>query len=207
MNPIISFWIIFAVILFSIILLEAKYHLLKDVGRPPATTPDDASHVKKHASYSWSRVQLAWWTLIVLSAFATILLVYRSAPDLDGSTLILIGISTATIAMARTIDVNDQDKLQALEKQDSEGLLIDILSDQTGVSIPRFQTVLFNLVFGIWFIGEVLTNLLQMPGGGINTIMPAITTNNLILLGLSSATYAALKTTENNSATKSNAKA
>jgi hypothetical protein len=204
MNPILAFWTIFIIILFAIIMLEIRYHFLKDVGRPPATTPDDASHVKKNATYSWSRVQLAWWTLIVLSAFTTILLLDRQAPDLATSTLILIGISTATIATARTIDVSDQDKLQALPPQDSQGLIVDILSDQTGVSIPRFQTVLFNLVFGVWFIGEVLANLMQLPGGGINAIMPEISTNNLILLGLSSATYAALKTTENNSATKSN---
>jgi hypothetical protein len=202
MNPIACYWIIFVVILLCIVLLEVRYHFLKDIGRPPATTPSNASQVKKHATYSWSRVQLAWWTLIVLSAFATVLLLDRQAPDLATSTLILIGISTATIATARTIDVNDQEKLQALPPQDSQGLVVDILSDQTGVSIPRFQNVLFNLVFGIWFIGEVLANLVQMPGGGINAIMPVITTNNLILLGLSSATYAALKTTENNSATK-----
>jgi len=202
MNPILFFWIIFLVIFFLILFLELKYHFLKDVGRPPATTPTGATQVKKDVSYSWSRVQLAWWTLIVLTAFTTILLLDRQAPDLNTSTLILIGISTATIATARAIDVNDQDKLKALPPQDSQGFVIDILSDQTGVSIPRFQNVLFNLIFGIWFIGEVLANLVQMPGGGINAIMPVITTNNLILLGLSSATYAAMKTTENNSATK-----
>lgn len=202
MNAVVCFWIIFAVILFAMILLEVRYHFLKDVGRPPATTPANAADVKKYATYSWSRVQLAWWTLIIMTAFATILLMDRQAPDLATSTLILIGISSATIATARTIDVSDQDKLKVLAPQDSQGLIIDILSDQTGVSIPRFQNVVFNLIFGIWFIGEVLTNLVQMPGGGINAIMPIITTNNLILLGLSSATYAALKTTENNSATK-----
>lgn len=202
MNPILIFWIIFLIIFFCILFLELKYHFLKDVGRPPATTPQIATEVKKNVSYSWSRVQLAWWTLIVLTAFATILLIDREAPNLDSSTLILIGISTATIATARAIDVNDQDKLRALPPRDSQGLIIDILSDQTGVSIPRFQNVLFNFIFGIWFIGEVLANLIQMPGGGIDAIMPVITTNNLILLGLSSATYAALKVTENNSATK-----
>ncbi|OKS84551.1 hypothetical protein [Mucilaginibacter polytrichastri] len=202
MNPIACFWIVFVVILLALVLLEVKYHLLKDIGRPPATTPEDAVPNKKDVTYSWSRVQLAWWTLIILSAFTTILLIDREAPDLATSTLILIGISTATIATARSIDVNDQDKLQKLPGQNSQGLLIDILSDQTGVSIPRFQNVVFNVIFGIWFVGEVLHHLVQLPGGGINAIMPDISTNNLILLGLSSATYAALKTTENNSATK-----
>jgi ABC-type thiamin/hydroxymethylpyrimidine transport system permease subunit len=71
----------------------------------------------------------------------------------------------------------------------------------------RFQTVAFNLAFGVWFISAVLTRLPTCPVlAGIssesaqacyNTIMPQITPNNLILLGLSAGTYAALKTTEN----------
>jgi len=34
----------------------------------------------------------------------------------------------------------------------SQGFLLDILSDKTGVSIHRLQAVMFNLVFGVWFM-------------------------------------------------------
>ena len=68
------------------------------------------------------------------------------------------------------------------------------MSDEVNVNMHRFQTVIFNAVFGIWFVNSVLTSFLT---ANVDMIMPVITMNNLILLGLSSATYAALKTTEN----------
>jgi hypothetical protein len=153
--------------------------------------------------YSWSRVQLAWWTVIVLASFIAIMIKYHNAPQLNQSTLILLGISGTTIAAARVIDVNDLSNT-AVRHQDENGsnFLFDILSDQDGVSIHRFQTVIFNFVFGIWFIVYVI---LHLTTSSIDCIMPVIEQNNLILLGLSSATYAFLKTTENKSATKEKA--
>ena len=121
----------------------------------------------------------------------------------------------------------------------SEGFLLDILSDTNGVSIHRLQALVFNLLFGAWFIYEVfrhikgispcslitasdvaaakqhLANMVKQPtktsamaramahlriaicSTPINDILPIFTTNNLILLGMSSGTYIALKTTEN----------
>lgn len=170
----------------------------------------------KPQPYSWSRVQLAWWTIIVLTCFITVLIKYHSAPELNQSTVILLGISAATIATARVIDVSEINDPQITNRsQDAKGtnFFLDILSDHNGVSIYRFQTVVFNFVFGVWFITTVLNNLVSAndvicagyAGKELaacmarpqDYIMPVIGSNNLILLGLSSATYAALKTTEN----------
>jgi uncharacterized protein YneF (UPF0154 family) len=63
------------------------------------------------------------------------------------------------------------------------------------------QTVIFNLVIGLWFIHQMLNNLATVPPLDLNSILPVIEPNNLILLGLSSGTYAAMKTTENKSKT------
>ena len=83
----------------------------------------------------------------------------------------------------------------------------------------RFQTVVFNAVFGMWFIHAVLNNLVNNDcaiytedaktlaaclANKINYIMPPISNNNLVLLGLSSAAYAALKMTENKSSKEGN---
>lgn len=161
----------------------------------------DISKAPGHQPYSWARVQLAWWTIIVLSSFIAILWQKGIAPTLNSSTVILLGISAATTATARVIDLSDEEKL-TLRHQDDFGknFFLDILSDQNGVSVHRFQTIVFNAVFGVWFITEVLKNLksCSLPAC-IDSIMPLILDNNLILLGLSSATYAALKMTENKS--------
>ena len=128
----------------------------------------------------------------------------------------LLGISTGTMAAARLIDLNDQENPLIFRHQDikTTNFFLDILSDQNGVNIQRFQAVLFHMVFGVWYMSSVLSNLAdpnfcltlftkddpnlaQCLLHTVDFIIPAISNNNLILLGLSSATYAALKITEN----------
>lgn len=199
-----QFWGIFILLLAAVIVCDRKFHMLRDISKASILP------------YSWSRVQLTWWTLIVLSAFTTILLRSGVAPNLHSSTLVLLGISVATTATARVIDLGDQQNTHVFRHQNlkSTNFFLDILSDHNGVSIQRFQAVLFNAVFGIWFIASVLgnindvnfclstfsksdPNLAQCLLHPADFYMPIISENNLILLGLSSATYAALKITEN----------
>jgi hypothetical protein len=200
------FWLVFALLLFIIIYSDKKYNLLRDTS---------TNAIKP---YSFSRVQLVWWTLIVIASFISVFVLKHALPTFDASTLYLLGISTATTATATVIDLSDQ-KSAALvnnglsQNEAGENFFLDILSDKNGVSIHRLQTVIFNLIFGVWFIIDVLHNLnIQNITGSwvncnelatdsfcsyINSILPAISSNNLILLGLSSGTYAALKATEN----------
>jgi hypothetical protein len=99
---------------------------------------------------------------------------------------------------ARMIDISDEKNPNILfRSQDlgSDNFFLDILSDENGVSIHRFQSVIFNLVFGIWFILKVIHNIDSIADP--SAVMPVLTDNNLILIGLSSGTYAALKATEN----------
>jgi len=184
-----SFWLIFAVLMIAVIYFDRNYCMLRDM-----TTAN------KHQPYSWSRVQLAWWSVIILSCFVTVIIIRGTAPTLDISTVILLGISAATTATANAIDISDAEKYDRIRHQNDFGknFFLDILSDSTGVSVHRFQTVVFNCVFGIWFIDAFLQNLSK--GVEINSIIPPIANNNLILLGVSSATYAALKATENQTA-------
>jgi len=210
-----NFWIVFAFLIVLVVWLDRKYCMLRDI-----TT------VKTRQSYSWSRVQLAWWTVIVLSSFITIFFSKGVAPTLHMSTVILLGISSATTVTAAAIDLSDQQHQEIYRHQNDFGknFFLDILSDQSGVSMNRLQTLAFNTVFGIWFISVVLNNMhvdcsayinltdkivpAACQANPIDYVMPDISNNNLILLGLSSATYAALKTTENKSANlpKDNAK-
>lgn len=201
-----TFWLVFVLFLFIIIYCDKKYNLLRD---------NSTNSVK---SYSFSRVQLAWWTLIVISSFVSVLILKHAIPTFDISTLYLLGISTATTAAATVIDLSDQKNAVAnngilIQNETGENFFLDILSDKNGVSIHRLQTVIFNLIFGVWFIISVVHNLnLENVTGNwadcsefatdsfcsyVNSILPKISSNNLILLGLSSGTYAALKATEN----------
>jgi len=203
-NPMVIFWVLFLILLGSVIACDRKFNMLRDLSKASPRP------------FSWSRVQLAWWTIIILSSFISILLQTGHAPNLHTSTLILLGISVGTTAAARIIDLADQDNPLVYRHQDvkSANFFLDILSDQNGISIQRFQTVIFNVVFGLWFISSVLGNLHDpnfclndFPKGdpnlaqcllhSVDFIMPIVSDNNLILIGLSSAAYAALKITEN----------
>ena len=163
----------------------------------------DVSSASIHP-YSFSRVQLSWWTLIVLSSFISILITKQNIPTFNPSTLILLGISSGTTAIATLIDLSDRSNtsLQLSQNEKGQNFFLDILSDKNGINIHRFQAVVFNIVFGIWFIKEVLAKLPNSKE--INYIIPLISNNNLILLGLSSGTYAALKSTENKQPGSSN---
>ncbi len=241
--------------LILIIFLQKKFHLLED------TTLTTIS-VKP---YSLARTQLVWWTFIVISSIVAIIWATGKIPDLSDSTLILLGIGSLTTVAARLTDISDDSKAVAANtaagippaaanaatattaiptarisrNSERENFLLDILSDKNGISIHRLQAVVFNLVFGLWFIYEVfqhikcvnscsllspadvteatkrITALLQLPKSPctdelikklqegvsqsalVNYIIPDISHNNLILIGMSSGTYAALKTTEN----------
>ena len=189
MSSITIFWIVFVLLSIAVLYCNKTYCMLKD-----------RSNAEKQP-YSWSRVQLAWWTIIVLTSFITIIIDFNQAPGLNTSTVILLGISAATIATAKVIDVSDETDPNIVRHQDKNGanFILDILSDQNNVSITRFQTVVFNFVFGLWFIAYVMEHLPTATSGSVDAIMPLIDNNNLVLLGLSSATYAAIKTTENKS--------
>ena len=124
MQSILYFWLSFLVLLILIIFMDRKFQMLRD----------NSSASPK--PYSYARVQLAWWTLVVMSSMIGILL----------------GITA--------------------------GIITQVLRHLSGVNpcIP----------------GD--TDCANHP---LNYFMPVISNNNLILMGLSSGTYAALKTTEN----------
>ena len=186
MNAYLIFSINVLVLFGMIIFLDRRFHLLRDISTASARP------------YSLSRVQLAWWSIIIFSAIITVIFNKGIFPTLDQSTLILLGISSATAASARIVDLSDQNSTNTLRHQDSEkqGFFLDILSDGNGASIHRLQTVLFNIILGGWFVSQVAKNMAN-PICDINKIIPVVEGNNLIFLGISTATYVALKSSEN----------
>jgi len=203
-QPNVIFWIVFAVMAVIIYLCNKKYNLLKD---PSAATP---------SPYSYARVQLAWWTLIIISSFVTCYLISGQIPTFNQSTLMLLGISAGTTTVASIIDVSDQTNGTAVSQNTpGQNFILDILSDNNGISIHRLQAVIFNIIIGAWFIEQANHQLadyhtqtaLCITGTAdviahckmdvIDKIMPVVTNNNLILMGVSAGTYAALKTNEN----------
>jgi hypothetical protein len=154
----------------------------------------------KDMSYSYSRSQLFWWTIIVLTCFAIDMAMTGASNGIMNSTaLTLLGISAGTTVAGRVID-NSQSSDPSVEMhQDSksQGFWMDILSDQNGVSIHRFQAVLFNIGFGVAFISQFISNIPDHITLGVAVPFADFDNTTLGLIGLSAGTYATLKFNEN----------
>lgn len=178
------------IIIITIILLGIFTNLLRD----------SSTAIKK--PYSYSRVQLAWWTVIIICSYIYLLMknfysidITQPQEIISNTALILLGISAGTTAAGSLIDTTQKNNEAILSRHQDEAskcFLVDILSDENGISIHRFQTLIFNFVFGVLFIYKVMQ---INKAGGIT--MPDFSDKELLLMGISSGAYTMLKSQEN----------
>ncbi len=139
----------------------------------------------KMSTFSLAKSQLAFWTLIIVGSVGYIFAITGDMPLITGSTLILLAVSIGTTVGASLIG-GSKNKVILNE---SKGFFIDILSDDDGVSIHRFQMVVWTVFIGIYFIYSVFNGL----------DIPQISKELLALMGISSGTYLGLKIPEGKS--------
>ena len=185
------------VLLILIVWLGIYYNMLKDQS---TATP---------RPYSFSRVQLAWWSWILLSCFISLIWITGKIPTLNNSVLVLLGIGGLTTGLARTIDTSDAQKTAAMQlagiaapalsvNSPGQNFFLDILSDNTGVSIHRLQSFLFNLAFGVYYLYNFITVIGSLHGGSdAGAALYDFNAQQLGLLGISNATYLGMKSAEN----------
>ena len=152
--------------------------------------------------FSLAKTQLAFWTVIVIGSF--IYVVFFSGTEvglklpivINSVNLTLLGIAAGTTVVGKAIDGSQQKDTSALttsaqQNQPAKGFfLLDIISDETGVSVHRLQNVLWTIIVGVIYIGYVNAKM-TMPDDTV------ITSVLLGLMGVSSAAYLGVKTTEN----------
>lgn len=162
MNVLLLIIIVLAIVLFWI--LASRTDLLRD--------PGSCTTAGKRNTFSLSRVQFGIWTVIIFCSYIYLLTFDRSICE-DGnpcdpdalcpieftqSVAILLGISAGTTILGRSIDSQpkrQQVKHQSLGDGCSQGFLKDILSDANGISVHRFQQVLFSLLLIYIFIDSM----------------------------------------------------
>ena len=164
--------------------------------------------------YSLSRAQLLFWNMIVIFAIIYVWMWTDELVAPTGTVLLIIGISGGTNFIGRIIDQNRAKKQAEQVEQaapqagagaanagdgkitvadfyanyKSRGFLTDIMSDGGGsISIHRFQLLIFTAIIGIYFVWQVIYGL----------SMPQFSSTVLVLMGISSSTYAGVKLTEN----------
>lgn len=178
--------------------LARRTTILRD--RIPGLTPEQAP-------YSLSRFQLAFWSLLVIAAYIFIWLITEELDTITGSVLTLLGIGSATALGATIIDQGKPSNPPAASAASgasvasvatpatpvaSRGFLNDVLSDDQGISIYRFQLFAWTLVLGVIFCASVYNGL----------AMPQFSTTLLGLMGVSSGTYLGFKVPEKSADSK-----
>jgi hypothetical protein len=149
--------------------------------------------------FSYARTQLLWWTMIILSCYIFFYGITGVVLPLNITAALLLGFGAVVYGFGKVIDNRQIQESKGWRNQDlgaqktKPDFIKDILSDDNGVSIHRFQAVLFNLIFGIGFIGGFVKAIISQK-------YPFIDFNEwqFALLGISSATYLGLKASENN---------
>jgi hypothetical protein len=160
---------------------------------------------EKDRPYSYARVQMFWWSIIIISCYGTFFVLYHRLIPLSPTCIILLGGSLAVQVFGKSIDNSQKEKDKELSEElnnnlttrhqdlhESKGLLIDILSDENGISMHRLQSVTFNIIYGLGFIGYFITaiNCTQYP-------FVEFEGWQLTLLGISAGGYLGLKASEN----------
>ncbi|HEX4850110.1 MAG TPA: hypothetical protein VFV08_04845, partial [Puia sp.] len=109
----------------------------------------------------------------------------------------------AVSVIGKIIDGNqikDNNQTQPTRHQDlsnTKNFFSDILSDDTGISIHRFQAVAFNIIFGVGFVSAFFENL-----SSCKYPFTDFEQWQLTLLGISASAYLGLKARENGEGTK-----
>ncbi len=143
----------------------------------------------KEPPYSLSRFQLAFWSLLVIAAYVFIWMITEELDTITGSVLVLLGVGSGTALAAVVIDSGKPAAGSAppVKLRASQGFFTDLISDDNGVSLSKFQLFVWTLVLGVIFCSSVYDGL----------EMPQFSTTLLGLMGLSSGTYLGFKVPEN----------
>ena len=197
-------WIItIAVFLFLILFLYKafSFFIKSALCRDESYSAEGVLRPDKERPYSYSRVQMFGWSVIIICCYGIFYAMYGRLIPLSPTCIILLGGSLAMMAFGKSIDNSQKEKDKEINEgqptrhqdlQPTQGLLTDILSDENGISMHRLQSVAFNIIYGLGFIGFFMTAIVckQYP-------FVEFEGWQLTLLGISAGGYLGLKTSEN----------
>jgi hypothetical protein len=156
-----------------------------------------------------------WWTTIIAACFVAAFGVNGKVVELNSTCLVLLGIGVGTTAVAKVIDTNRKNNQAETEEEEEpteapapivevltvakkskkkkykSNFFYDILSDSSGITVYRYQALIFNVIFSVVFLVEFVQNM-----NGSTLEFPIFESETLGLLGISATTYLGMKATE-----------
>ncbi len=154
----------------------------------------------KSKPFSLTKVQFGLWTVVIGSSYLYLALCKGDCSEttMNTTAIVLLGIFSGTAATASVMDKREiGDKRPRHQNTPSQGFFTDILSDDTGISVHRFQ----NVVWTVIAITVYLYKLSKVTGG---CQLPELSDTLLALTGMSNATFLALRSQENQSSSLAN---
>lgn len=149
--------------------------------------------VDKTAPFSLTKVQFGLWTVIISSVYIYLSLCKGDCAEtsINKTALVLMGIFAGTAVASSVMDKAEMgDNRPRHQNTPSQGFFIDILSDDNGVSLHRFQNFAWTLI-------AVTVYLYKVSQVSTGCQLPELSDTLLALTGISSATFLVLKSKEN----------
>ncbi len=196
------FWVSFAIIgscLFVFVKNISTTEILRDPGITMLNRDAGSkSYWHQHAHpLSMARLQMSIWFFVIITAFVFLWSTTGSLAGVNATAFALMGISGGTTVISALISQKQewQAKDRAPNSPTSGALtnwLIDLLSDEKGITIHRFQMLAWTLVLAVVFVNGVISDY----------AMPVFTKELLGLMGISSGVYVGFKLKEGNAEEK-----
>ena len=149
--------------------------------------------VNREYPFSLTKVQFGVWTVIISSSYVYLSLTKGdcSGTPINKTALILMGIFAGTAVASSIMDKGEiNDNRPRHQNTPSQGFFIDMLSDDNGISLHRFQNF-------IWTLIAMSIYLYKVYNVNNGCVLPELSDTLLALTGISSATYLVLKSKEN----------
>lgn len=149
--------------------------------------------VNREYPFSLAKVQFGLWTVIISASYVYLSLFKGDCAEgpINKTALVLMGIFAGTAIASTIIDKREiDDNRPRHQNSPSQGFFIDILSDDNGISLHRFQNFVWTLIamtIYLYKVSEIRTGC----------TLPELSDTLLALTGISSATYLVLRTKEN----------
>lgn len=146
---------------------------------------DGADDAGQPGTYSLARVQMAFWTVLILGGYAFLLGVCGSVDSLNASILSLMGIGAGTALGAAAVEAQHDGHAEAATAK-SQGFWRDIFHGGTSGALHRIQLIAWTGIVGLVFLRSVIAEL----------EFPDLDATLLALMGISSGTYLGFKIPE-----------
>lgn len=133
-------------------------------------------------SFSLARLQMAWWFAIITGTYIFLWVITRETPTIGGQALGLMGVAGLTAISSFGVDTSNP----GVRPNPHRSFILDLLSENDGVTLHRFQMLAMTVILGVIFVVHV----------GSHLAMPEFDANTLGLLGISAGTYVGFKIPE-----------